>query len=712
MQRLATSDVKYVKGIGESVARLLDSELSIRSMRDLAYNFPFRYIDRSRYYRIGELTADLPYVQIRGTFLRFAIEGEGARQRLLGLFSDGYRTMEVVWFSRVKALRDAYRTGVEYVIFGKPTVFNNTWSMAHPEVDVYDPATAPQGLYGVYSMTDKLRRRGVGQRQMRRWMENLMANPNMVNCNETLPEQVIKSLGLMPLREAIRAMHFPGSTGELNRAKERMKFEELFYVQLHILRFSRERGMKVAGQRFPRVGQAFHRFYSEVLPFPLTGAQKRVVSEIQADMVTGRQMNRLLQGDVGSGKTLVAFLSMLLAVDNGAQASLMAPTEILATQHYESLKPWCDAIGLRIGLLKGSTRLQKRREIHAALEDGSLNILVGTHALIEENVKFANLGLAVIDEQHRFGVAQRAKLWEKNSIVPHMLVMTATPIPRTLAMTVYGDLDVSVIDELPPGRKPIQTQLHYQEEKEAVYRLVAEQLKLGRQAYFVYPLIKENEKIDLRSLEEGRRVVEEIYGRYFRIAYVHGQMKAGEKDHQMELFATGQARILVATTVIEVGVNVPNATVMVIENAERFGLSQLHQLRGRVGRGADLSYCLLVGKQKMGADSRRRLKLMVETTDGFRIAEEDMNMRGPGDMDGTIQSGLAFDLKVANLATDGPALTLARRCAISALDHYPQLCGDTVPAGTVPEVSDPVLTLMARELTYRFGRSFDWSRIS
>lgn len=709
MQRLATSDVKYVKGIGESVARLLESELNIRSMRDLAYNFPFRYIDRSRYYRIGELTADLPYVQIRGSFLRFTMEGEGARQRLIGLFSDGSHTMEIVWFSRLRALKDAYHAGPEYVIFGKPAVFNNTWSMVHPEVDLYNPAAPPQNLYGVYTLTEKARRRGIGQRQMRRWLENLMTGVRMADCKETLPEQLITSLGLMNLREAIHAMHFPRDVEQLNRAKERMKFEELFYVQLHILRFSRERGMRVAGQVFPRVGKAFHRFYSDVLPFPLTGAQKRVVSEIQADMVTGHQMNRLLQGDVGSGKTLVAFLSMLLAVDNGAQASLMAPTEILATQHYEGLKPWCDAIGLRIELLKGSTRIKKRREIHAALEDGSLNILVGTHALIEEKVKFTNLGLAVIDEQHRFGVAQRAKLWEKNTVAPHMLVMTATPIPRTLAMTVYGDLDVSVIDELPPGRKPVRTQLHYQEDKEPVYRLVADQLKLGRQAYFVYPVIKENEKIDLRSLEAGRRVVEEIYGRYFRIAYVHGQMKPEEKDHQMELFARGQAQILVATTVIEVGVNVPNATVMVIENAERFGLSQLHQLRGRVGRGADISYCLLVGKQKMGADSRRRLKLMVETTDGFRIAEEDMNMRGPGDMDGTLQSGLAFDLKVANLVTDGATLTLARRCAISALDRYPQLCGACVSSSNEDL---PTLNLMAGELTYRFGRSFDWSRIS
>lgn len=714
MQRLGASDVKYVKGIGEATARVLGAELDITTMRDLAYYFPFRYIDRSRYYRIGELTVDLPYVQIRGTFLRFTVEGEGARQRLVGLFSDGYRTMETVWFSRVKTMRDAYSTGVEYVIFGKPTVFNNTWSMAHPEVDIYKPEAPQQGLYGVYNLTDKVRKRGIGQRQIRRWMENLMANPNMINCKETLPEQVVNSLGLMTLRKAIHAMHFPHDTEELNKARERLKFEELFYVQLHILRFSRERGMKVVGQRFPRVGQYFHRFYSEVLPYALTGAQKRVVSEIQADMVTGRQMNRLLQGDVGSGKTLVAFLSMLLAVDNGAQASLMAPTEILATQHYESLKPWCDAIGLRIELLKGSTRVKKRREIHEALENGSLNILVGTHALIEEKVKFDNLGLAVIDEQHRFGVAQRARLWEKNSIPPHMLVMTATPIPRTLAMTVYGDLDVSVIDELPPGRKPIQTQLHYQEEKEAVYRLVADQLKLGRQVYFVYPLIKENEKLALRSLEAGRRVVEDIYGKYFRIAYVHGQMKPEEKDHQMELFASGEAQILVATTVIEVGVNVPNATVMVIENAERFGLSQLHQLRGRVGRGADLSFCLLVGKNKMGADSRRRLKLMVETTDGFRIAEEDMNMRGPGDMDGTLQSGLAFDLKVANLATDGATLTLARRCAASALDHYPHLCGvrDDGADNGKDSSSDAALSLMARELTYRFGRSFDWSRIS
>jgi ATP-dependent DNA helicase RecG len=520
----------------------------------------------------------------------------------------------------------------------------------------------------------------------------------------------VSALHLMPLKEAIVNMHFPSSVEALNRAKERMKFEELLYVQLHILRYSRQRGAKIRGQVFPRVGNAFLNFYNNVLPFPLTGAQKRVVKEIHADMITGKQMNRLLQGDVGSGKTLVAFLTMLLAVDNDAQACLMAPTEILATQHYESLSEWCKPLGLNIALLKGSSRVSERRKIHAALEDGSLNILVGTHALIEDKVQFKNLGLAIIDEQHRFGVAQRAKLWSKNVVAPHMLVMTATPIPRTLAMTVYGDLDVSVIDELPPGRKPITTTLAYQENKEQVYRMIGHELSLGRQAYIVYPLIKENEKMDLKSLEEGYESILGIFGNNYKVVYVHGQMKPDEKDAQMQKFVSGEAQIMVATTVIEVGVNVPNATVMVIENAERFGLSQLHQLRGRVGRGADRSYCILVSKVKIAKDTRRRLELMTQTTDGFRIAEEDMKMRGPGDMEGTLQSGLAFNLRVANLATDGIILSSAREMAMKLLDHYPQLSGENV--AVEGEYARRELTTLWHELEYRYGGTKDWSQIS
>jgi ATP-dependent DNA helicase RecG len=710
MIRLANTDIKYLKGVGDARAKMLKSEMQISTYRDLLYTFPYRYVDRSRFYRIAEFTGDMAYVQVKGSFIAFATEGEGKKRRLKGLFTDGERTMEVVWFARIKEISQAYRVGESYILFGKPTLYYNTWNMAHPEVDKLDPTKATQGLMGIYSLPDTVRKRGWTIRATRKLVQGLIETPMFRECQETLPQSVVTALHLMPLKEAILNMHFPTSVEALNRAKERMKFEELLYVQLHILRYSRQRGVKIRGQIFPRVGDAFLNFYNNVLPFPLTGAQKRVVKEIHADMITGRQMNRLLQGDVGSGKTLVAFLTMLLAVDNEAQACLMAPTEILATQHYESLSEWCKPLGLNIALLKGSSRVSERRKIHAALEDGSLNILVGTHALIEDKVQFKNLGLAIIDEQHRFGVAQRAKLWSKNVVAPHMLVMTATPIPRTLAMTVYGDLDVSVIDELPPGRKPITTTLAYQENKEQVYRMIGHELSQGRQAYIVYPLIKENEKMDLKSLEEGYESILGIFGNNYKVVYVHGQMKPDEKDAQMQKFVSGEAQIMVATTVIEVGVNVPNATVMVIENAERFGLSQLHQLRGRVGRGADRSYCILVTKVKIARDTRRRLELMTQTTDGFRIAEEDMKMRGPGDMEGTLQSGLAFNLRVANLATDGMILSTARDMAMKLLDHYPQLSGENV--AIEDEYARRELTTLWQELDYRYGGAKDWSQIS
>ncbi len=696
--------------MGEARSKLLKTEMEISSYRDLLYTFPYRYVDRSRYYRISEFEGEMAYVQVRGSFVAFAVEGEGARKRLKALFTDGERTMEVVWFSRVRELSSAYKIGETYVLFGKPTIFHHTWSMAHPEIDKFDPEKVTSGLRGVYSVPEKAKKRGWTMRATRKLVQTVIESSMFVSCHETIPESVVSAMRLMPLRDAIINMHFPTSVEALNKARERMKIEELLYVQLHILRYSRQRNDKIRGFVFPKVGKAFMDFYNNVLPFPLTGAQKRVMKEIHADMLTGKQMNRLLQGDVGSGKTLVAFLSMLLAVDNNAQACMMAPTEILATQHYESLSQWCEPLGLKIALLKGSTRAKERRDIHAALEDGSLNILVGTHALIEDKVKFHNLGLAIIDEQHRFGVAQRAKLWEKNLIAPHMLVMTATPIPRTLAMTLYGDLDVSVIDELPPGRKPITTTLAYQENKEQVYRAIGRELQLGRQAYIVYPLIKENEALDLKSLEEGYESILAIFGKYFKVVYVHGKMKPEEKDAQMQLFASGEARIMVATTVIEVGVNVPNATVMMIENAERFGLSQLHQLRGRVGRGGDRSYCILVTKRQIASDTRKRLQLMTETTDGFRIAEADLKMRGPGDMEGTLQSGLAFNLRVANLATDGIVLSAARDAAMRLLDKYPQLSGN--PGGDVDARSRYEIQLLAAELEHRFGGEKDWSKIS
>lgn len=714
------TDIKFLKGVGDARAKVLASELGVATFRDLLYYFPFRHIDRSRFYRIDELTGtDLPALQIKGRFISFNIEGEGVRKRLVGVFSDGgRRLLEVVWFSKIQALSTAYKPGVEYVIFGKPNLFRNAYSIVHPEVEVYDPAKPPTGFRGVYSLTETMRKRGYSTRLLQTLVGNIFSNTGFAGIQDTLPREIVSRYSLMPLDEAFRQMHFPDNARSLQKATERFKFEELFYVEMHILRYSMERGSKIPGYLFQKIGEKFNGFYFNVLPFELTGAQKRVLKEIRADMKTGRQMNRLLQGDVGSGKTMVAFMSLLMAVDNGCQGALMAPTEILATQHYETLKSWADPIGVRVELLTGSTRVAARRVIHDGLESGDIDIIVGTHALIEDSVKFHRLGLAVIDEQHRFGVAQRARMWQKNSVAPHVLVMTATPIPRTLAMTVYGDLEVSVIDELPPGRKPVTTLLRYDTSRLEVDRLIFSQLREGRQIYIVYPLIEENEKLDLKSLEEGyRRTCDTFPG--YRVCFVHGKMKPAEKDYQMDLFVKGEARIMVATTVIEVGVNVPNASVMVIENAERFGLSQLHQLRGRVGRGADQSYCILMGKAKGSADTKKRLSIMTETTDGFLISEADMKIRGPGDMEGTQQSGLAFNLKVADLARDGQILTRAREAALAVLRGNPSLLapgcvatppqkGDMAPVAVLPQS----VSVMVEELRLRFARTVDWSRIS
>lgn len=700
MLGLADIDIKYLKGVGEARAKLLSAELDIKSLRDLLYTFPFRYVDRSRFYRIQEFTGEMPYVQVKGSFIRFAKEGEGAKQRLTALFSDGENMMEVVWFARINQISGAYIPGKEYILFGKPTLFRDRWNMAHPEIDPYNPTSPPEGLFGVYPLTEKLRKRGFTTRVFQKLMAAAIENARFQNCKETLPASIVEKYHLISLKEAIKAMHFPTSPVQLQKAKERLKFEELFYIELNILRYSRERSAKLRGMVFPRVGKYFNDFYHQVLPFDLTNAQKRVLHEIQADMLHGKQMNRLLQGDVGSGKTLVAFLTMLLAVDNGAQACIMAPTEILATQHFETIREWCRPIGVEVRLLKGSTKASERTEIHTGLLSGKVQILVGTHALIEDTVQFRQLGIAVIDEQHRFGVAQRAKLWNKGAIAPHILVMTATPIPRTLAMTLYGDLDVSVIDELPPGRKPITTILRYEDRKDEAFRLIGRELQAGRQAYIVYPLIQENEKLELKSLEEGYEAMQRIFPQV-RICYVHGKMKPSEKEHQMNLFVSGEARILVATTVIEVGVNVPNASVMMIQNAERFGLSQLHQLRGRVGRGADKSYCILMSKQKISKDTRKRLTIMTETTDGFLIAEADMQIRGPGDMEGTLQSGLPFNLKVANLSTDGVFVSMARQEAESILNKMKD-----------GNISNEDFNIMNGEMHLRFGNAHNWSLIS
>lgn len=719
MSDFLATDIKFLKGVGDARARLLRSELEIATFRDLLFYFPFRHVDRSRFYKISDLRGiDAPSVQLKGRFLSFREEGEGVRKRLVAVFSDGSRLMEVVWFSKIQFHKNAYNPAVDYVIFGKPNYFRETISMVHPEIEPFDPQKPPAGFKGIYSLTETLKKRGYTNRLLQTLAGNLLDNPRIKELPETLPPEIREPLHLMPLGEALRQMHFPSSARELQRATERLKFEELFYVEAHILRYSMERGSKIPGYYFPKIGEKFNGFYFNVLPFELTGAQKRVLKEIRADMKTGRQMNRLLQGDVGSGKTMVAFMSLLMAVDNGCQGALMAPTEILASQHYETIKAWADPIGVRVALLTGSTRTKERREIHASLESGELDILVGTHALIEDTVVFHRLGLAVIDEQHRFGVAQRARMWKKNTTAPHVLVMTATPIPRTLAMTVYGDLDVSVIDELPPGRKPVTTLLRFDSSRSEVDRLIFSQLKEGRQVYIVYPLIDENPKLELKSLQEGFERTMETFPDY-RVCFVHGRMKPAEKDYQMGLFVSGEARIMVATTVIEVGVNVPNASVMVIENAERFGLSQLHQLRGRVGRGADQSFCVLMGKAKASGDTRKRLSIMTETTDGFLISEADMKIRGPGDIEGTQQSGLAFNLKVADLVRDGQILSRAREFALAALRGNPSLLApgsvatEAAPGDMKPFLLSPESVAMIRsELTFRFAKSVDWSKIS
>lgn len=692
----ADTDIKYLAGVGPKRAELLNKQLGIRSCRDLLYYFPFRYVDRSRIYTIAELTSDMPDIQIKGHFVSFTIHGEGAKRRLQGLFSDGTGIIDVVWFNRVKSISESYHTGIEYILFGKPSIFNGHPNLVHPEIEPAVEESRPRGLQGVYNLTDTLRNRSFTSKTIRTLVHNLF--DKIKSLPETLPQSVREKYRLIGLYDALSNIHMPTSLDMLQKAKLRLKFEELFLIQLNILKYAKTRKAEVRGFMFPRIGSHFNRFYSEVLPFSLTEAQKQVIREIRDDMRTGRQMNRLLQGDVGSGKTIVALMSALIAADNGFQTCIMAPTEILATQHNESLSAMCNKIGVKIELLTGSTKKSKREEIANGLLDGSIHILVGTHAVIEDNVNFRRLGLVVIDEQHRFGVAQRAKLWNKNVNPPHVLVMTATPIPRTLAMTVYGDLDVSAITQLPPGRKPIATLLKYENSRTSANQIIRKELQSGRQVYIVYPLIQENEKLDLKNVEDGFQYARETFSD-FNVGLVHGKMKPADKDHQMQLFATGKTQILVATTVIEVGVNVPNASVMIIENAERFGLSQLHQLRGRVGRGADQSYCILMTKPDISKDTRRRLEIMTETSDGFQIAEADMQLRGPGDIEGTQQSGIAFNLRIANLATDGQIVRIARECADAILNADPAL-------------EHPDNRLLAEQLRRHFGKTIDWSRIS
>ncbi len=700
MLSLRHADIKYVKGIGPHRADLLAAEVGIRSVYDLLRHFPTAYIDRSRIYSIRSLCmadGELPSVQVKGRFVSFNVLGEGAKQRLVGLFTDGTATMECVWFKGVRNIRKKLVTANEYIVFGKPGRFNSVLQMSHPEVDIPGTVGASQGLRGIYPLTERLRTDNFGSKAFFASISSYLAG-HATPFVDPLPSSVIKDNGLIGFDEAIRTIHVPQDVKMLQAAKLRLKFEELFFIQVDMLRRSRKRRSSTEGYYMPRVGRWFNDFYSQCLPFELTDAQKRVIKEIRNDIISFKQMNRLVQGDVGSGKTLVALISMLFAIDNGYQACLMAPTEILATQHFETISEMCSKIGLNVKLLTGSTRTAARREISEGLIDGSIHILVGTHAVIEDTVQFHRLGFVVIDEQHRFGVAQRAKLWAKSDIPPHVLVMTATPIPRTLAMTVYGDLDISVIDELPPGRKPVATALRYDEQRERVDKAVLGELEAGRQVYIVYPLIEENEKLDLKSATEGYERAKRIFGKY-GVAFVHGRMKPAEKEAQMSLFSSGKAAVLVSTTVIEVGVNVPNATTMIIENAERFGLSQLHQLRGRVGRGADKSYCILMTKYKIAAETRKRLELMTSTTDGFVIAEADMQMRGPGDIEGTMQSGLPFDLHIANLAQDGRIIQMAREAAEKLLDADPDLS----------KTENLYFSRAMQEIAHR---NTDWSRIS
>lgn len=670
MYDLTTRDIKYLAGVGPQRASLMNKELNIFSLQDLLYYFPYKYVDRSKVYQIREIDGNMPYIQLKGRILSFETIGEGRQRRLIAHFSDGTGVVDLVWFQGIKFIVGKYKVQQEYIVFGKPTVFNGRINLAHPDVDpVSELVISSMGMQPYYNTTEKMKRGFLNSRAIEKMMATVMQQLQEPLA-ETLSPGIVSAYHLMSLTEALRNIHFPQSPELLRKAQYRLKFEELFYVQLNILRYSKDRQRKYRGYVFENVGAVFHTFYEKNLPFELTGAQKRVLKEIRQDVGCGKQMNRLLQGDVGSGKTLVALMSMLLALDNGYQACMMAPTEILANQHFETIKEMLYGMNLRVELLTGRVKGKKREEILSALLTGDIHILIGTHAVIEDSVRFSSLGLVVIDEQHRFGVAQRARLWTKNERPPHILVMTATPIPRTLAMTLYGDLDVSVIDELPPGRKPISTIHQFDNRRESLYKFIGKQIEEGRQIYIVYPLIEESEKIDLKNLEEGFMHIREEFPQY-QVCKVHGKMKAAEKNAQMQLFVSEQAQIMVATTVIEVGVNVPNASVMVIENAERFGLSQLHQLRGRVGRGADQSYCVLVTGYKLAEDTRKRLEIMVRTNDGFEIAEADLKLRGPGDLEGTQQSGMAFDLKIADLARDGQLLQYVREIATSIVDSDP-----------------------------------------
>ena len=671
MHSILDQDIMYLPGVGPRKKEILSKELNINTFGDLLEYYPYKYVDRTQIYRIAQLQGDMPYVQLKGRILSFEEFDMGPRRkRLVAHFSDGWNVADLVWFQGTKYILNTYKVGVDYIVFGKPSMYGGRFQIAHPDIDeVTELKLTEMGMQPHYGTSERMKKAGITSRTMEKLTKGLLEQMQ-APLTETLPPFITNALHLASRDEAMRGVHYPHNNDELQRAQMRLKFEELFYVQLNILRYANYHRRKYRGYNFSKIGQYFNDFYHNNLPFELTDAQKRVMHEIRNDMDSGRQMNRLVQGDVGSGKTLVALMAMLIAVDNGFQACLMAPTEILAEQHLATVLQMLKGTGVTAELLTGIVKGKRRTDVLQRLASGELHILVGTHALLEDNVQFANLGLAVVDEQHRFGVKQRAKLWAKNDNPPHVLVMTATPIPRTLAMTIYGDLDVSVIDELPPGRKPIQTLHKYDNQTTSLYAGIRQQVNLGRQVYIVYPLIEESEKTDLKNLEEGYAALTEIFPEY-KLSKIHGRMKSKEKEAEMARFANGETQILVATTVIEVGVNVPNASVMVILDAQRFGLAQLHQLRGRVGRGADQSYCILVTNRALSADTRKRIDIMCETNDGFRIAEADLKLRGPGDLEGTQQSGMAFDLKIANIARDGALVQLARDEAQKIIERDP-----------------------------------------
>lgn len=665
------TDIKYLKGVGPIRAKYLNEDLKVHTMRDILYQFPYKYIDRSVIHKVCNLVEGMPYVQLRGQIVSKNVEGSGRRERLVAVFYDGTGYVSLVWFNSIKMFDKQLQYNHNYLLLGKPNNFNGQISIPHPELEDADEALKhPLTMLPYYHTSERMKKHGLDSKQISDLVSRAFQTFGQQIIPESLPDYLTSRYNLLPLDQALRTIHHPESSASLPEAVRRLKFEELFYLQLDILRYNKQRKTCNAGFVFQCVGDVFLQFYNECLTFQLTNAQKRVVREIRKDVSTGRQMNRLLQGDVGSGKTIVALLCCLLAVDNKFQACIMAPTEILAEQHFASISEYTEKLPIKIGLLTGNVKGKKRTQVLQQLADGTLNILVGTHALIEPSVAFYNLGLVVIDEQHRFGVKQRARLWQKNVQPPHILVMTATPIPRTLAMTVYGDLDVSVIDELPPGRKPIETVHYRQADRPRLYEGIRYQLKLGRQIYVVYPLIKENEKQNLRDLETGYSQLVEVFSDY-KVGMVHGKMKPADKEEAMRAFKQHETHILVSTTVIEVGVNVPNASVMVIENAERFGLAQLHQLRGRVGRGAEQSYCILMTNNRLSDVTQRRMQVMVDSTDGFVIAEEDLKLRGPGDLDGTAQSGMPFDLKIANLVKDQELMDVAREAAAEVLSCDP-----------------------------------------